>query len=190
MRDPQQNDKREKSLVPLMPTKLIQYVLDFYEKLHGYDVYYSNKVYTLVQEYTPLRIVSKAIGLISDGPALPMFLLLYWYAKLPSAILFAIYTISWMLIHEFIIKAIFKRKRPYTAGKQRGLSFPSSHSFASGYIFTLCAFLPLPFKPFLILFSIINATNRPALGVHYIADVVAGLTLGAIVAFGWVVILP
>ena len=47
----------------------------------------------------------------------------------------------------------------------------------------------MPWQLLLILLAVINAANRPAVGVHYIADVIAGLSLGVIVAASWPLIL-
>ncbi|MCC7304172.1 phosphatase PAP2 family protein [bacterium] len=95
----------------------------------------------------------------------------------------------WVLYHEFIIKTYFQRHRPVTAGKQSGFSFPSSHSFSSGLLIIVCLFFSIPWTPLIIALAIINILNRPAVGVHYIADVVAGTFLGLLAGLGWLFIL-
>lgn len=172
-----------------MPSKLPKNIVRFYEKLHFIDIKYTTLVFTTVQKYTFLRITSKVIAEISNGPALPLFLLLYWLYGNPSSFTFSAYIIFWVLYHEFGVKELFQRDRPDTAGKQKGFSFPSSHSFASGLILTTCFFFSFPYEPIIMIFALLNAINRPAIGVHYIADVVAGLTLGAIAGLGWPFIL-
>lgn len=71
------------------------------------------------------------------------------------------------------------------AAGQKGFSFPSSHSFVSGLVIVICLFFTLPYSWVLIALALINAANRPAIGVHYLADVVAGLSLGVIAGFAW-----
>ncbi len=72
---------------------------------------------------------------------------------------------------------------------QPGFSFPSSHSFVSGLIIIICLFFILPYPWVLISLALINAVNRLAIGVHYLADVIAGLSLGALAGTAWVITL-
>jgi len=189
MRQPQQREKSKESFVPLKPSKFSENVTKFYEKLHALDVKYTAALFETVQEYSVLRVASKVIAKLSDGPALPFFYLLYWLWKNPSPLLFAFYLALAVLFHEFVIKRIFHRHRPDTAGGQKGFSFPSSHSFASGLIIITCLFFSFPLSWLLIFLALLNAANRPAVGVHYIADVVAGLALGVVAGLLWYVLL-
>jgi len=188
MTSPQQRKESKKALVPLLPPKFSENVSQFYDKLHALDVKYTAAVYSTVQQYSVLRITSKVIAILSNGPALPFFYLLYWLWDNPSPIYFAIFLSLAVLTHELGIKRIFHRHRPRTSEGQPGFSFPSSHSFASGLIIVLCLFFSLPVSWLLIALALLNAANRPAVGVHYIADVVAGLGLGAIAGILWVVL--
>jgi membrane-associated phospholipid phosphatase len=172
-----------------VPTHLSENIVKFYEKLHSIDVKYTSLVFTTVQKYTFLRVTSKVIQKLSDGPALPLFFLLYWYQGNPAPLSFAAYVSFWVIYHELGVKQIFHRSRPSTSNGQKGFSFPSSHSFASGIILIICLLFPMPWQLLLILLAVINAANRPAVGVHYIADVIAGLSLGVIVAASWPLIL-
>lgn len=189
MRSPEQRKEGKKTFIPVIPPHLLKYMTKFYEKLHALDIKYTTIVYSTVQKYTVLRIASKVIGKLSDGPALPFLLLLYYIYENPAPLTFAAYTLFWVFYHEFGIKHLFQRHRPNTAGKQKGFSFPSSHSFASGLLIVACIFFVLPYKALLIAFGLLNVINRPASGVHYIADVVAGMLLGAIAGLGWPLIL-
>lgn len=168
-----------------MPAKFPKNVTKFYEKLHAIDVKYTAAVYSTVQQYSVLRITSKVIAKLSDGPALPLFFLLYWLWQNPSPLSFALYLSFVVCFHEFGIKQIFHRRRPLMAVGQKGFSFPSSHSFVSGLIIVICVFFTLPYPWLLILLAFINAANRLAIGVHYLADVAAGLSLGVIAGFAW-----
>lgn len=172
-----------------MPPQLTKYVSNFYERVHALDIKYTSVIYQTVQKYTVLRVLSKVIKVLSDGPAVPLFLLIYYAWENPSPFTFAAYVIFWVFYHELIIKAYFARRRPSTAGKQKGFSFPSSHSFSSGLIIVTCLSFAFPWTPFLIALAVINIINRPAVGVHYIADVIAGTILGLLAGFGWIFIL-
>ncbi len=189
MSNPKQSNKGIKALIPLIPPQLTKYVAKLYEKLHFLDIKYTETVYSTVQKYTLLRVTSKVIAKISDGPALPIFFLLYLYWKNPAPLAYMAYMLFWVFYHELGIKNLFQRHRPATAHGQKGFSFPSSHSFASGFIIVTCLFFNLPYESLLVSLSLINAANRPAYGVHYIADVIAGMALGSIAALGWPFIL-
>jgi membrane-associated phospholipid phosphatase len=189
MRDPQQRKEKKSTFVPLMPTNLRKHMAKLYEKLHHFDVLYTNKIYTTTQQYTPLRILSKAIGIISDAAALPLFVFIYWITNKPHSYLFIGYTIALLFIQEFIIKEYFHRSRPKTAKGKKGLSFPSTHSFASGFASVIALALSMPYAQYILGFAVLNAANRPALGVHYIADVCAGIALGMFTAFGWIALI-
>lgn len=161
-------------------------MIKFYKQVHSYDVRYTAHLYTTVQKYTLLRVASKAVKILSDGPALPLFLAFYYFGGNPAPFFFAAYSLFWVFYHELGIKKIFQRHRPQTAGEQPGFSFPSSHAFTSGFAITSAFFFVFPWETVLVTFGILNAINRPAVGVHYIADVIAGLLLGAIASLGWV----
>lgn len=185
MLDKKESRKDKKGFIPLLPAKFSQNIVRFYEKLHAIDIKYTSLVFTTVQKYTVLRTTSKVIAKLSDGPALPIFLLIYWAYGNPSPLTFAVYLVFWVMYHELGVKQLFHRNRPDTAGDQKGFSFPSSHSFASGLIITICLYFVFPLKTFLIALAVINAINRPAVGVHYIADVAAGIILGIVAGLGW-----
>jgi len=189
MRNPQKREESKKTFVPLVPPNLLENIEKFYEKLHALDVKYTAAIFTTVQKYTVLRITSKVFGKFSDGPALPIFFLLYWYKGNTAPWSFALYTCLWVCFHEFGIKNFFHRHRPSTAGGQKGFSFPSSHSFASGLILSICLYFLLPWSGLLIALAITNVINRIALGVHYLADVTAGFTIGILAGLGWPLIL-
>lgn len=189
MREPEQNQKQSKSFVPFIPPKLAEYGTHLYEKLHELDIKLTQKIYRTTKQYRALLFASKVIKVISNGPALPLFILLYGLGNNEGTLSFVVYVIFLVMFHEFTIKGFFHRERPNTAGNQVGLSFPSSHSFASGIIMIITIFFDIPFKAAIIIFTLLNAINRPAIGVHYVADVIAGLTLGILSGGGWILIL-
>ena len=56
-------------------------------------------------------------------------------------------------------------------------------------ILSICLYFLLPWSGLLIALAITNVINRIALGVHYLADVTAGFTIGILAGLGWPLIL-
>lgn len=185
MRNPKQSEKGKKTFIPLIPTKLGEYLTKFYKSIHELDFKYTTAVYETVQKYTLLRNVSKVLGVIFDLPAIPVFLLFYYKGNGPHLILFTCYLTFLIIAQEFGIKRMFNRHRPATAGVQPGYSFPSSHSFTSGIIIAVSLLFPIPLKGVLVFLALVNAINRTALGVHYLADISVGLFLGLAAGLLW-----
>jgi len=94
-----------------------------------------------------------------------------------------------MLFQEYSIKNFFHRKRPKTSGKTKGLSFPSSHAFASGFAIVISLAFSFPYSIAIIIFSLLNALNRIIIGVHYVFDVLVGLSLGFLAGGLWYLLL-
>jgi membrane-associated phospholipid phosphatase len=86
------------------------------------------------------------------------------------------------------VKRLVRRSRPDLADLPpvarvlSNSSFPSAHSCAAGA--AVVAFSPLLPVPALAAVAVAMATSRVVIGVHYPSDVLAGLTLGAVVARG------
>jgi undecaprenyl-diphosphatase len=93
----------------------------------------------------------------------------------------------------FAIKSIVKRPRPFKThetieklSQGGGASFPSGHTFEA---FAVATSLSLLFRRRLIQipafsWALLVAYSRMALGVHYPSDVLGGLLIGIILAFG------
>lgn len=90
------------------------------------------------------------------------------------------------------IKALTDRPRPFQnqevaqwvrkAGDAHGSSFPSNHAANCFAGATVLAFYFRRQRYFFYTFALLVALSRPALGVHYPSDVVAGAILGVGVA--------
>jgi len=95
-----------------------------------------------------------------------------------------------------IIKFSIKRRRP--EGDWGAIyrntdphSFPSGHAARTAMLATLAAlFGPLWFALTLIIWAPLVSLARVAMGVHYFSDVLAGIVLGVLVAFGFFALAP
>lgn len=163
-----------------MSTYFSKIITDFYEKIHTFDVKTSRQIYNFTHHYTILLQSSKALTFLVDYLNIICFVL-YVIFKLPNPCIFIPTTIAGQLIHEYGIKKLFKRNRPKWKGID-GFSFPSSHSFSSGMLFIFSFLYPTPFREIFLGLSIIIPPTRVMLGYHYIADTVAGFTLGFVFA--------
>ncbi len=93
-----------------------------------------------------------------------------------------------------LVKLVFQRPRPAweePIHEIGGYSFPSGHSAGAGVLFTVLALLTIVLTgrgwrrrlliTLWVLLALVTAADRVLLGVHYLSDVTAGLTLGALV---------
>lgn len=101
-----------------------------------------------------------------------------------------------------LIKLAVQRPRPYWEAPLHeigGWSFPSGHSAGAGVLFTVLSLLTIVvtgrglwrrlWLALWIVLGLVVAADRVLLGVHYLSDVVAGLTFGAFVPLlAWVLI--
>lgn len=94
-------------------------------------------------------------------------------------------------LSSHIIKPLVGRIRPcyelegvrLLVGCGSGLSFPSSHAVNSLTVATLTSKFYKKYSPYLLLFAFLISFSRVYVGVHYPADVLAGMIIGAIVGF-------
>jgi undecaprenyl-diphosphatase len=94
-----------------------------------------------------------------------------------------------LLVYKWLKRAT-SRPRPFMRSEAivRGSDVLDEYSFPSGHTlhavgFTSVALVYFPFlAPLLIPFTILVAASRPALGLHYPSDVLAGAVLGATLA--------
>ena len=137
------------------------------------------------------RLVSKPFNTISFI-VIGIFLYLFKILNLKELVF-----LSFGSFIVFIIKMIFKRKRPYhrtdfvlnKSKKKHGnkkiksdkYSFPSGHSF-SAILFSLILMKKYNYFNLLSLIPILVGFSRIYLGVHYPLDVLAGSGIGAIVS--------
>lgn len=126
------------------------------------------------------------------GSPIPWFVLgawLFWLGKEKKSFT----VMSLLLLGSFfsgLIKSIIARPRPegiIVFDNVVGSSFPSGHSTIAG-VAAVYAFLSREikknFKYLILLLALLTAISRMYLGVHYLSDVIAGLFLGSIIAWG------
>jgi membrane-associated phospholipid phosphatase len=98
-----------------------------------------------------------------------------------------------VLFNDFILKIIFAVPRPFvTLGftpliSETGFSFPSGHAAFAGALFGATYFSISKHPWFTACIGVLClgiAISRVMLGVHYPADVLAGLLLGLLVSWG------
>ena len=103
-------------------------------------------------------------------------------------------TLGIAVVIKTVIKMLVNRPRPNAFPEimvETGKSFPSGHSIGIATMVTILIYfviisdmnrvLKYILVTLLILFSIVIASTRLYMGVHYLSDVIAGLTLGYII---------
>ena len=103
-------------------------------------------------------------------------------------------TLGIAVVTKTVIKMLVNRPRPNAFPEimvETGKSFPSGHSTGVAAMMTILIYfviisdmnrvLKYILVTLLILFSIVIASTRLYMGVHYLSDVIAGLTLGYII---------
>ncbi len=103
-------------------------------------------------------------------------------------------TLGIAVVTKSVIKFLVSRPRPNAFPEimvETGKSFPSGHSIGVATMVTILIYfviisdmnrvLKYILVTLLILFSIVIASTRLYMGVHYLSDVIAGLTLGYII---------
>jgi undecaprenyl-diphosphatase len=94
------------------------------------------------------------------------------------------------------IKFSFKRRRPEgdwgaIYRKSDPHSFPSGHAARTAMLATLAALIgPWWFALALIIWAPLVSLARVAMGVHYFSDILAGILLGILAAFGFFALAP
>lgn len=127
----------------------------------------------------------------------------FWYWLMAGILLFAGWD-AWPVVVQMMatglagtaiykgLKKITERQRPYQAHAQivcltaplDRFSFPSGHTLHA-VIFSLVAVAHFPVLAWLVFpFTSLVAVSRLVLGLHYPTDVIAGLLIGASIAWG------
>ncbi|MGL6235031.1 MAG: phosphatase PAP2 family protein [Segniliparus sp.] len=143
--------------------------------------------------------VEKAISLFGSTTTVVLVTmllsgLLLWRARAPKQATFLAMTTTLSCVVLFSVKMLVKRLRPPSAqwlADGPGYSFPSGHATLSAALATALVVLVLrraaqawvwPVVGAGVLFSLLVGVSRLYLGVHWLTDVLAGWTLGVLVA--------
>lgn len=146
-----------------------------------------------MQHYRPLVAVLRTCSRLGDG--------IFWYGLmlalpladgwegLGASLHLSLTGILCVLLYKYL-KGRTVRPRPYVNNPGIKLlmapldqySFPSGHTLHA-VAFSLVALFHYPgLWPVLVLFTGLVALSRPALGLHYPSDVLAGAAVGAMIA--------
>jgi undecaprenyl-diphosphatase len=120
----------------------------------------------------------------------PLFIIAYFIFKdyTQKIIILVLLTIIITGIVIFILKNIFKKQRPegnesLFIRRNDPYSFPSGHSARVWSIFSIVSLSEHSLQPFLLIWAILVSSVRIHLKLHFLKDVIAGITIGIMVSF-------
>jgi undecaprenyl-diphosphatase len=140
--------------------------------------------------------LAKFTAHLGDGPyvfgGLGLAYLLSWFRDklyFRRAILAITLIILTTMIIVTLIKFLVRRERPRPPGefvtfKYDAYSFPSGHAARLAALAVSTNFFFPSFGWALAIITLIVAVARVAVGIHYVIDIVVGLAVGAMVAWG------
>lgn len=163
--------------------------------LLGVDEGLAERVHDYVAAHAPVRRAARVVTTLGGPPVL--------YAVGAATVAYvlrkgrrrlAVYVAATGLLGgllDWLVKELVARPRPEfdePIAHAVGKSFPSGHAMASTFVYgaVLLTFLPalrrrglaLPATLATVLLVVLIAATRLALGVHYLSDVLGGVTLG------------
>lgn len=166
----------------------------WYRRLLDWDTALCRRVCRL-QRFRPLTSLLRTVSRLGDGvfwyALIAILPLVYGLKGLRASLHMALVGICCLVVYRWL-KHRTARPRPADVlpdirSAMRVLdkfSFPSGHTLHAT-AFTLIAAFHFPYlAAWLIPFSLLIALSRPALGLHYPSDVLAGALLGAGIAGG------
>ncbi len=169
-------------------------------RLASVDVALSRR-FTLSSESTWWQ-VARFSAHVGDGQkvfgALSVIYLLGWLLGKPllrqNLLIIALVVLTAMLVVT-LIKFGVRRQRPRPPGEFVQLqydkySFPSGHAARLAALAVITAFFYPSLGWLLGGVALVVAAARVAVGIHYVADIVAGLAIGGLVSWGIILLIP
>ena len=136
------------------------------------------------------------VSRLGDGPMWYVLILglpvVFGREMLPLSLCLALTALSGVLVYKKI-KAHYRRPRPYQKDSNflahavalDEYSFPSGHTLHATAFLVIFLSLSPPLALLFAPFALATAVSRVVLGVHYLSDVIAGATTGAVLAVLW-----
>lgn len=158
--------------------------------LHDLDIRLTAALYSLRQPsldwlFVPLSLLGERRGLLAFAAVIAGWLALRKDWR--TVALLAVVALVGLLLPE-AGKALFAQPRPqWVASPPASFAFPSGHAFNAVMVWGLVLVLLARYgvetvtavaRPFLLALMLLTIAARPYLGVHWIADVLAGAALG------------
>jgi undecaprenyl-diphosphatase len=148
----------------------------------------------LIGQLPSIKKLSLGVSRCGDGPLYLIIALLLWQFEINRCVQFiqhALLAFSIELPLYLVLKNAIQRERP-TGGRHHGwapsiqpsdrFSFPSGHT-AAAFMFALILAAHYPqYAAFYLLLASCIGLSRVLLGVHYPTDILAGASLGSLVA--------
>ncbi|HEV2890828.1 MAG TPA: phosphatase PAP2 family protein [Frankiaceae bacterium] len=156
----------------------------------------AERFHGVVARNAPVRVAARAVTLVGSPPTLYVvaglaIVYVLRHGRRRLALYLAVTGVLGGVI-DTVVKVLVDRPRPVfdePIAHAFGKSFPSGHSMSSTVVYgaVLLAFLPAlrrrgvarPAVAGTVAIVVLVALSRLALGVHYLSDVVGGVTLGA-----------
>ena len=148
------------------------------------------------------RQLARFVAHLGDGPlvfgGLGLAYLLAWLggqARLCQEVLITALIILAAILIATLIKFVVRRQRPRPPGEfvtfqYDAYSFPSGHAARLAALAVSASFFDPILGWILIATTLSVAVARIVVGVHYLGDIVIGLALGVLVAWGGLTLLP
>lgn len=146
-----------------------------------------------LSRYRVLRALFRGVSRLGDGVAwyalMAALPLIYGPVAIPAVIQMLVAGVAGLAIYKWLKKRTL-RPRPYevvsdvvaACAPLDRFSFPSGHTLHA-VNFSLIAAAHFPeLAPWVYGFAALVAASRPILGLHYPSDVLAGATIGALLA--------
>ncbi|QFY44652.1 phosphatase PAP2 family protein [Candidatus Methylospira mobilis] len=160
------------------------------QSIHAFDVFLFGWISRL--KYQKLQVaLAKLISKTADGPVYLIFAIAYGFQGIVERDLVYCMFMAFLIERPtyFVLKNLFKRRRPTVALNIPGFiipsdqfSFPSGHTSAAFLMATLLSSYYPALLPLLFTWASLVGLARVVLGVHFPTDTVIGALMGSSIA--------